>query len=83
MTYRFTKIQSNIAIWQYNACNTLKHNTQYGIYPHCFTPKLTMFTKMYTDIHVHTHVDVYVHKQTHAHQTLQAKQFQQTWFTEL
>ena len=36
----------------------------------------TMFTKMYTDIHVNTHVDVYVHKQIHAHQTLQAKQFQ-------
>ena len=29
----FTKIH---AIWQY-ICNMLKHNTQYGIDPYCFT----------------------------------------------
>ena len=36
----FTKIQSNVAIWQYNYCNTLKHNTQYGIDPYYFTPNV-------------------------------------------
>ena len=67
MIYRFTKIQSNIAIWQYNAIhsNTI-HNMALTHIVSLLT--WTMFTKMYTDIHVHTHVDVHIH--THAHTKL-------------
>ena len=55
----------NMAIY----CNTIKHNTQYSIDPHCFTLNTHICTYTHTYIHMHTytHTHTYIHIYIHTY----------------